>query len=443
MKIFKKFALVLCGAACLATVTACSDADAGKCAILGKPSNYSPLSYYELSDDDKFNAFIDKTDGFASRFASAVYKSLENVDNLAVSPISVYAALSLAAECSDGGTRSEILSALGVSYDELRTNFSKLYRILCNEYKSETVKGDVVTSAFNLSNSIWVNSDTEVKKQCISSLSDNYFAYSYSADFANDNYSANRAVSEFVKQKTRGLIDRDFNLSPQTVFTLINTLYLKDIWNSDGDDLLLTDESYDFACSDGTKKPTKLLCGYYLGGRAYEGENFTSFHTNTEHGYSIKFILPKEGYKLADVFTAENLAEVNAVEDYNATDEQNKIRYSTRCLFPEFNADFDGRLNGVLQSEFGIRDLFSANCDFSNLYDGAAACESVMHTAKLKVDRKGIEGAAVTTIPLAGAPAPDEYVYEYRDFVVNRAFGYIVTDSSGVTLFSGVVNSVE
>jgi len=442
MKIFKKFAAVLCGAACLATVTACSDADAGKCAILGKPSKYSPLSYYELSDDEQFIGFIDKTDGFASRFASAVYQSSEKSYNLAVSPFSVYAALSLAAECSDGGTRSEILSALGVSYDELRTNFSKLYRMLCNEYKTETVKGDKVTSAFNLSNSVWVNADTDVKKQCISSLSDNYFAYSYRADFANDNYSANRAVSDFVKEKTRGLIDSDFNLSPQTVFTLINTLYLKDIWNSDGDDLLLTDESYGFACADGMKKPTKLLCGYYRNGRAHEGENFTSFYTNTKHGYSIKFILPRDGYSLSDVFTAENLAEVNAVEDYNATDEQNKIRYSTRCLFPEFNAGFDGRLNGVLQSEFGIQDLFTANCDFSNLYDGAAACDSVMHTAKLKVDRKGIEGAAVTTIPVAGAPAPDEYVYKYLDFVVDRAFGYIVTDSSGVTLFSGAVNKL-
>ena len=58
------------------------------------------------------------------------------------------------------------------------------------------------------------------------------------------------------------------------------------------------------------------------------------------------------------------------------------------------------------------------------------------------MNERGIEGAAVTvmTFPGAGDPGPDPYEDVFLDFVVDGAFGFILSDPYGVTLFSGVVN---
>ena len=136
--------------------------------------------------------------------------------------------------------------------------------------------------------------------------------------------------------------------------------------------------------------------------------------------------------------------EANVVDDYNATDEVNKVRYYTRCLFPEYKCAYNNTLDGVLREKFGINLLFEdpakygEGCDFSPLTDSGAYCGSVRHVTELTVNKRGIEGAAVTIIPGAGAAGPDEYETVYEDFIVDKAFGFVITDNYGTTLFSGV-----
>lgn len=417
---------VCCAAACAVAFTACSS---GKATVLGEPLEAAPLNYGDRTTAE-FTAFKDKVESFAARLAAETYDG--SGENFAVSPVSVYMALSLAAECAGGDTRGEILSALGVSYGELSANFPALYRSLVYESKNKSC-------ILNLSNSIWVNEGTPVKQSCIDKLSETYYSYSYAADFFSDNQNANKAVRKFVKDKTRGLIDKEFNLSKRTLFTLINTLYLKTVWNEHGRDLPLTEE-YTFTSSDGATTKKKLVQGDYNGGQVYEAEKYSAFYTATSDNFKLKFIVPKDGYGVDDVFTAENLAAVNAVKDYRSFDEENNIRYETRCLFPEYECSYDGDLIPVLQEKFGISELFGDGCDFSTLSDRPCYCSAVRHTAKLTVDKKGIEGAAVTYIAMDGSAAPVETVY--ADFVIDRAFGFIITDPYDTTLFSGVVNKI-
>lgn len=408
--------------------------------LVGEPQGATSLTYEERRnaafDDLKASAEL-----FASQFASSVNRTASPEKNFAVSPISVYMALALSAECTAGETRDELLSAVNISYPALKTQFSDFYRSLIAEYK--TYEGEVI-GMLDLSNSIWMDKSMQPKEECIQDLAGKYLCYSYSTDFRNDNTSANQAIREFVKDKTRGLIDQDFQLDTETLFALINTLYLKDIWNDEGDDLSFTKEKYDFTERDDTVKSLNLLQGHYRSGRAIETESFTHFYTQTYHGYKIKFILPKEGYTVDNVFTEANLAAVNAITDYNAIDQTNKIEYSTRCLFPEFNADFDQDVKPILQSEFGVQKFFTSNvCNFSTLTDEDAFCTQVKHVTKLKIDKTGVEGAAVT-IGVNGATSvdPEEYTRIYEDFVLDRAFGFILTDRYDVTLFSGVVNQI-
>lgn len=439
-KILLTVTALACSAVCL--FTACNSS--GKSTLLASPA--TPVRLETINyDAEELNTFIDKVDLFASEFAAEAYSEYEKGGNFTVSPISLFMALSLAAECADGSTRDEILSAMGVTYDQLITNLSTLYCSLNSEHYVETQQGEKLQSKLSLGNSIWIQEGAQAKQACLNTLSQKYYCYSYSADFLNDNNNANKAVRAFVKDQTNGLIDQDFNLSEDTLFALINTLYLKDVWNTYGDDLSKTSTEYSFTNYDGSVEQLNLLQGYYKDGRAYESETYTSFYTSTLSGYKIKFIVPKDGYTVDEVFTAENISEANSVTDYDPYDNENLLYYHTRCLFPEYEASYDNFLKDLLRNKFGITSLFNGNCNFKNLSDEEIICSDVRHVTKLKVNKTGVEGAAVTIIAAdAAAGAPDEREYRdvFTDFIVDRAFGFVLTDKNDVTLFSGVVSNV-
>lgn len=436
---FVKISAFLLSGVCALSCVGCVPAES---TLLTAPAAAEELSWAERRGEE-LKAAVQIMEPFAYQFAPAVYAKYEKNKNFAVSPASVFMALALAAEASNGETREQILSALGVSHDVLRENISLLYRALNMEHKMEATTGKKTVGRLQLSNSIWVDSSVTAKQACLNTLAEKYFCYSYSADFVNKNANANQAVREFVKKQTHDLIDKDFKLSKETVFALINTLYLKDIWDSDREELSFTTEKYRFANADGSKKALKLLKGDYYVGRAQETEKFSYFYVLTQHGYEIKFIVPKDGVEVDEIFTEENVTSVMLDSTYDGVDKVNKIRYYTKCLFPEFKASYDDDIKSVLLERFGVENLFSAqNADFSCLTDSPVYCGKVQHTTALTVNKNGIEGAAVTLMDLAGAAGPDEYQEVYETFVVDRAFGFVVSSREDITLFSGVVKKV-
>ena len=58
------------------------------------------------------------------------------------------------------------------------------------------------------------------------------------------------------------------------------------------------------------------------------------------------------------------------------------------------------------------------------------------------MNKKGIEGAAVTYMAACGNAGPGEYTTVYEDFVVNKEFGFILTYSDSV-VFSGVITNID
>lgn len=438
-RIYKGILALSCAAVSVFGLSACGNKyDIANSTVLGTPKDVTTLSYSERQSE-RVKTIAESAEEFAADFASIAYKSYEDNANFAVAPVSVYMALSLAAQCADGNTRSEILSVLGVTYEQLVSGFSDYYRSLFAEYKSD---GGII-GTITFSNSVWLDNSTRVKQDCVDILADKFSCYSYHAGFYDDNKAANLAVREFVKDNTRGLIDKDFRLSEDTLFALINTLYIKDVWNDFGEDLSLT-KPYEFVNYDKSKTITKLLQGYYRAGKVQEGEGYKTFFTSTYNGNKIKFILPDDRYTVDDIFNAQNLAQINSIKDYMSIDEVNKIRYNTRCLFPEFSAEYDNDIKALLKA-MGINDMFSnRDCNYATLtYDGAY-CSRVIHTTKLEVDKSGMEGAAVTIIAndATSVPLGKEYEEVYEDFILDRAFAFILTDRYDNTLFSGVVKKV-
>ena len=391
-----------------------------------------------------YEEFLDKLDAFASKLTYEVYADSNKQTNICISPVSVYMALALATECASGETRDEILNAVGVTYDEVK-NFTKvLYAFSNREYYYTNMMNKKKILAFEeLANSIWADKSMTLKDEGINNLANNFNCDLFSVNFKTDE--GEKVINAYIKEKTYGIIDGGIELSPETLITLINTFYLKEVWNEDGDELKFTDKAYDFKNVDGSVTNIKLLQGYYFNGNIYEGEGYTSFYTRTEHGFDIKFIVPTDGHTLDEIFTAENIYNINNLGDYGYIDEENKLLHNTRVFFPKYKASFDGDLAEILKNDFGINKLFDfEQCDFSNISDEQLACDGVIHKCSIDVNDKGIEGAAVTVMPMAGAAGPLEgYEEVYHDYIVDRAFGFVITDSYGSVIFSGVVNSVN
>lgn len=399
---------------------------------------------YSDSQQEGYKEFLDKLDAFAAKLTYEVYKDSNKQTNICISPVSVYMALALATECANGETREEILSAVGVTYDEVK-NFTKvLYAFSNREYYYINKMHDKEILAFvELANSIWVDKNTTLKEDGINNLANNFNCDLFSVNFKTSE--GEKAINAYIKEKTHGIIDGNVKLSPKTLITLINTFYLKEVWNDYGDELNFTDKTYNFKNADGSVINTKLLRGYYFKGNIYKGEGYTSFFTRTENGFYIKFILPTGGHTLDEILTSDNLYNINNLGNYGYIDVENKLLHHTRVFFPEYKASFDGDLAEILKNDFGINNLFDfEKCDFSNVTDEQLACGGVIHKCSIDVNKRGIEGAAVTVMPKLGDPGPvDGYKEVYHDYIVDRAFGFIITDSYGTVLFSGVINSIN
>lgn len=415
-------------------ITSCSN---GKATLLFEASKNFSISSGDL-ETENYQKLIAGAKSFSAKLSEELLKDYQDGTNLAFSPISIYLDLGLGARASAGNTQEQILNALNVDFETLNSSYKTLFCLLNDEYD----EGKILTT-----NSVWLaqNEDLKFNEDTLKDLANDYYCYSYSADFAKDNANANKAITNFIKEKTNGLLSPDLKLSSETFFVLLNTLYLKDVWNILGRDLALYNGDIDFTNSDGSVASNKdFLLGNYETGLTYENDDFESFYAETLNGYELIFIKPKGDNKVEDVFTQENI-EYLMDHDFSlgALDNENLLEHKTRVIFPEFEAEFFKEIKDTLITDFGITDLFNYKCDLTPLIktDVPHWCTDLIHATKLKVDRKGIEGAAISALVDAGT-AYDPYEKVFHDFVVDRSFGYFIRRGRDKILFSGVIETL-
>ncbi|MCD8204051.1 MAG: hypothetical protein LUB56_02880 [Coprobacillus sp.] len=384
--------------------------------------------------------------------------------NFVVSPISIYMCLAELSECTSGESQMEILNALGVSsVDELREGISLLYNSLIRSKSasSSSTKPKTIMSELLLTNSIWLNTDLPgYNKDVLKTLSEEYYTSSFNVDFYRDNSKANKKLSKYVSKSTNELINYDFNYNIYTMMVLLNTIYYKDSWDGYGSSLSYR-SGYSFTSGTGISKETRLYTADYEKGQPLDRETYTSFFTTTYGGYTLYFILPKDGYTLSDIYKAETVKDVLSAseEDYvplietydEKTDTVTRTHYETRCLFPEFSATTHVNPISLLsKEEFGISKVFNEyEADMSALYPYAAYpifVDEIDQITTLSVTRKGIEASSVSAVKSKGdiMSAQTVYIEEqvFLDYPVDRAFMYVITSPNDIPLFTGYINNV-
>lgn len=383
---------------------------------------------------ETYNDFLVKVGAFSNKIATAI--GCGQSGNTAVSPLSVFMAMSMAAECAGGETREEILNTLGISYEELSTNIQQLCRE-CNRILGYYDEEDETTAKNMIKcvNSLWLKDGANVKESGIESLTTKYYSDVFKMDFLNSN--VNELVTSYIKNETRGFLAPNLEINTSTLIMLMNVVYLKEVWNEYGENLGLTDKKYDFQNYDKTKTSTKLLRGDYNSGKALVTEKYRKFYTSTNSGLDLTFYVPNEGYSVDDIYNTDVLDDKTS---YVYSDSEN--RYHTRCIFPEFSASYDSDIKEIIKS-LGIKSLFGG-CNFSNLTDQDVFCGQIQHVTKLEVKKEGIEGAAVTAMLMCTSAGPGikELKDVYEDFIVDKNFVYVLSRYD-VPLFTGVVKKVE
>ena len=427
----------------IVAMTACNSGNTLKASkLLRSPDGLDHSYTYEQYSDPNYQEFKNKLSVFSSKIADAFVKSNFKADeNITISPFSIEMCLGLAIRSTSGNTRKELLDAMDIDYE----TFNQYYKLLFNEMQFER-HGDNndLMSQLLITNSIWIDDEITLYDKTLDALRDDYYCYSYHSDFNGNNKKSCEDIQKFIYDKTKGLLNPNIELDIRTLFVLLNTLYLKDVWNDAGVDLSYTNTDVHFTNYDQSVSSKRLLEGGYRNGKVLATDNYSSFYTTTESNFHIYFVKPNDGKRIQEVFDKEAMSYVTNTKNYVYQDDEKLERYHTKCIFPEYTAESDIDLKNMLINTFGIKDLFDETiCDFSSITDKDAFVTDVRHLAKLKVDKTGIEGAAVTYMVAGATGMPDQQYQDiYDTFVVDKEFGFILTLGDAV-LFSGIVTNID
>ena len=391
--------------------------------------------------DSGFVKFLSNFNAFSSSFSDEyVTKYFDPTRNDTISPLSIYFAMAQAGSGTAGSTQDEIFNALNISYSDAIKYSPTLYK--ATNRTTRNFESDEITSIEDINNSLWFERTFKLKESGLKTLVDSFYCEPYAANFKEQPKKVSQVMSDYISDKTRGLIKPQLDFDDYVRLVIVNTLYMKDQWNESGYDLQYEQNEREFINYDNSKTKKQFLLGQHNSGNIYSSNDFTSFYASTFNGFKIRFMLPKEDKKINEIFNKNNILEMHNA-DYS---DPNGKRVYTRCIFPEFvaSATEDLDLVGMFKDR-GVNHFFSGDADFSNIAEDGQEkliCSAIKHLTKLIVDKKGMEGAAVTiVVEKATSVNPgDEPIYQ--DFIVDKAFGFEISDHNNIPLFTGIVSKI-
>ena len=357
----------------------------------------------------------------------------DGTGNRVYSPMSLYMALAMTAELTDGNTRAQILNLLGTeSMEALRTQAHGVWNANYND-------DGAVTSI--LASSVWLDREISYRKETLDRLAETYFASSYSGEMGSD--SMNRALRAWLNEQTGGNLKNqidDIAFDPQTLLGLATTVYFRAKWETEFSKGKTEKEVFHGAKQDVT---VDFMKETQRNGRYYWGEFFSATAKSLEGSGSMFWILPDEN--VTNEMLLQNEEFLRFISSGGKWENGKALKVNLSV--PKFDVSFDTDLVENLKN-LGLTDCFSyADSDFSPIFENPedfAAFEiridEIQHGTRVSIDEEGITGMSYTVIEFganSAAPPNDEI-----DFVVDRPYIFVITGEDGSVLFVGVVNQL-
>lgn len=427
------------GAASLgALLTGCGTTTSGSPAISGSSTRGSSTGSTGevLTGTGVRLAAASSTDagGNLSRFAAELFaRSAPGTGNAVISPYSVAAALGMTAYGAKGAAADALAKLLGgdpaaVAAQLTAVDQAVVAAVAAGKGDKDSGTVDVVVEA---ANRLFPQAGLGVRKEYLDAIAAGYAAAVQTVDYRSDPDGARTLMNKWVADRTHQLIPQ--LLAPGTItadtrLALINALYLKAAWAGH------------FTRGDGLKFTT-------ADGKSLQAANFGISEVNwaTASGDGWQSVtIPYQGGQLAMTVILPDAGKFTGLNSkLDGALLRAAVLGGTELLnveMPVFNTDFPVDLTQSLR-DLGLGPLFD-NGDLSGIAGnpGDLLASKVIHQAKISVDENGTEAAAATAVIATAQAAPNEVKPKPRDFIVDRAFLYLIHDTTtGAPLFLGRV----
>lgn len=376
-----------------------------------------------------------KLDGFDYDLMNYVEQKLGGQSYM-ISPLSFKYALGMLVAGADGQTLEQLKTAIGIDsvseledhiksfngfegcFNEAVKKYAETYNSLPDEQKQYY---DEPSGALRVANSIWKRNGIPDFLQGYKDAVSSYYA-EY-RDFALNSVIAD--VNAWANEKTEGMIPKllpeDYDTSDLAVI-LMNALYYKNAWANEFTEA--PDRDFTTVKNQTVKKKFISSTENY---RYYSDEQTTLVAVPMKNGVDMIFILG----------SAENLTEKLSKAE----------RRIVRVIIPEFEIETslsDKQLVDFLKDR-GAADAFSSKkADFSRMFDPdkeTVYVDDIVQKAKIKLDKTGVEAAAVTAIMMKDECATE--VTDPIEFVADKPFRFFIMTAKtewaaeGMVMFEG------
>jgi serine protease inhibitor len=336
--------------------------------------------------------------------------------NVFSSGVSIYLALAMTAHGAAGETYKQFIDLLAPGMTDQKAWLEEL-RVLQGNLNAASPTKIV------LGNSIWLR-DTfakDVKATFLARNTDYFGAMIAALDF-NDPQAV-KDINDWVRNNTNKLIDKAVEtIDPSTMMFLINTIYFKAEWKDKFDN----NDTANGVFHGKTDVTTKFM-------------NRTGAYPYVENDQYQAILLPYNDGKtgMVVILGKDRTAPIDSNEALKSlmNDMQTK---SVGFSMPKVNIDTKEVLNDKLVA-LGLTDAF-ANADFSGITGNHDLyIDTVIHKAKLIIDEKGTEAAAMTVVTVKETSINTGDV----QMKVDRPFQIFIVDlKNQLILFNGIIKQV-
>lgn len=361
----------------------------------------------ETNQEDNLSDWTDQAAGerLGLELLSMLYAPEENI---VLSPQSLALALGMAAEGAQGDTLVQLLDALGA--EEL----SEITAALPEELKS--------------ANALFVKAGLELEPETLEHLKENYGAQ----QFVLDGGAVDR-VNAWVREHTDELIEEMLTEAPQANIglLLLNAVAMDAQWVSPFDPAANTTQSFHIGIGGESCEVEMMHQIEYFD--YVEKDGLQAVRLPYAQGNMEMWIaMPEAGGMLA---LLENLTQAQGLHYLRSDAQEREVALS----LPKFDVSDENTLSDALKL-LGMKDVFSADADFSGLSDVPMCLEEVLQKVRVQLDEDGTKAAAATAVSLKcmAAMNPEPPV----EMTVDRPFAFLIVDGkTDAICFAGVIEN--
>jgi len=341
-------------------------------------------------------------------------------DNIFISPTSISAALTLAANGAEGDTLDEMLKVLGL--DQIGLEMAS------EAFQDKMEKFNTSSDNLNISiaNSIWTTGDSSFLPSYRNSAKNYFDAKADKANSVDD-------INSWVDSTTNGKIKNILNNLSSDLY-LVNAIYFKGDWSSPFE--IEDTQRESFQIREGQTdvemmNKTKSLSYYSDNKMQIVKLPYQSDHNQGQ--YSMLVLLPAKSSTLADLI--ENM-DYKKYKNYitNLSDAEVELK------LPKFELDYKADLVDNLEL-LGMKRVFGEKSELNKMSITPQYISQVIHQSHVKVDEEGTEAAAATAVATLGTSALEEEPKIVKMYVNRPFFFSVQDDETGAMLFSGLIQN--